>query len=497
MDEPHAKTMTDEHIATASNRSDADASTRELVERLRRENSELRRELGSLRVRSSTRLGARVRTSVTVLLIALTSISLVGAVVGLWFSRTIWDTDRYVSLVAPIADDPAVTSAISERVTSDVFEALDLRGRVEEALEAIPRLPPSAAFLAGPITAGAEDIVRRQVEAFVSSDAFRTLWIELNRALHGKVIALLEGDYSTLPSVSITEGEVQLNLISVSARVLREIVDAGIEGLGLNLTVPEIPADLDASAAIDRLSTAVGVTLPEDFGQLTIMTEEELTGYQQTAATLKRVGWVLALVTAILGGLTLLVARDRRRTVMWLAAVGIAALFIGGVFIRRIGDGIAEAIDSTGARAAARDVFSEIGSSLRGTGLLVGAALLGVMALAYIAGRPQWVASLATRVRQPASAPNGRASLDGWVSRHADALRIATGLVALVILFITGIDWLPVIIVGALVSVIMWQIAAAGRRAFVADPIVVVPDASEEPDARPQQPPAKELLGDA
>ena len=56
------------------------------------------------------------------------------------------NTDSYVSTVAPLAKDPAVTAELARIATDQVFTALDPQPTIAAAL------PPKAAFLAGPIT---------------------------------------------------------------------------------------------------------------------------------------------------------------------------------------------------------------------------------------------------------------------------------------------------------------------------------------------------------
>jgi hypothetical protein len=440
------------------------------VERLRAENLQLRKELGSLRDAPGAPPGrSRIRAVGAAVLGALMALSLVAATVGIWVDRTIWNTDRYLELVAPIADDRAVTDPLAARLTADVFEALDLQARVEEALASIPRLPASAAFLAGPISSGAENAIRGQVETFLASEVFHDIWVELNRRLHTKIVALLEGNYDELPNVSVEGGVVQLNLVSVLAQVLRQVVTTGVNGLGLDVTVPEIPSSLDASAAIERLGSALGVSLPEDFGQVTIMTEAQLTDYQEAARTLDRLGGALALLAVVLLGLTLLVARDRRRALIWLGVGSVAALFLGGIFIRRMEARIVDSIEGPAAQAAARDVFAQVSESLREAGIVVGVVALLIALGAYLAGRPPWLTKAVAAVRRATAEREGGSDLQVWVARHSDATRIGGIVLAVLILFVTGIDWLPVAIVGALLALVLWQIAVAERRTAVVD----------------------------
>jgi hypothetical protein len=451
------------------------------VTQLRAENERLREQLRTLATEPPQpgRRLHRTRAVASGVLVLLTSLALVAATLGIWIDRTVWNTERYVSIVEPIADDPAVTQALAARLTTDVFVALDVRGRIEDALASIPNLPPSATFLAGPITASAEDVIRGQVETFLASQTFHDLWIQLNRTLHTKIVALLNGNYDQLPNVAIEGGQVRLNLVSAVADVIRLVLQRGLQGLDLHVTIPEIPADLDARAAVDRLAAAVGVSLPSDFGQLTIMSEDQLTAYQQAARTVDRLGGALALVLVILLGLTLLIANDRRRALIWLGTGGAAALLLGGAFIRRIEARIVDAIHAPGAQAAARDVFAQVSAGLRHAGSLVGVAALLVALIAYLVGRPRWLVVAMAAVRRATAPRDGGSELDVWIAAHANAVRIGSVVVTVVVLFATGIDWVPVAVIGGLLALAMWRVSASQRR--VATDVVRLPGSPTSP----------------
>ena len=53
-----------------------------------------------------------------------------------WSNATLLDTDEYVAMVAPLAEDPAVQDEISRRITDAVFEALDVEERTATTLAA-------------------------------------------------------------------------------------------------------------------------------------------------------------------------------------------------------------------------------------------------------------------------------------------------------------------------------------------------------------------------
>jgi hypothetical protein len=438
------------------------------AERLAAENAKLKAELEAARESSVPAGGSgrrRIRKIVTGILVVLTSLSIVATTAGVWMNRTIWNTDRYVALVAPLAKDPAVTEALAVRLTGEAFQALNVQERVQEALASIPRLPASAdGIIAGPLTASAQNLVESQVKDFLASETFANLWIQLNERLHEKIVALLNGDYQQLPNVQINGGEVRLNLVSVVALVLQQVAQSGADALGLNVTVPSIPPDLDASAAIAQLGSSLGVSLPADFGQITIATHDQLIGYQQTAQNLKKLAGALFLLSCLLLVATLIVAPDRRRTVIWLGLGAAVALFLGGVFVRRVESRIVDGIAAPGARAAAKDIFTQVSAGLRHAGLLVLTVAALAALIAYVAGRPPWVLSLIAWTRR-VTAPRPQGSeLEVWVAAHADPVRIAGGIVALIALFLTGIDWIPVAIVGALLALLLWGVAVSERR---------------------------------
>ena len=435
------------------------------VDQLSDENEALRAEVASLKSSRSRAGRLRLRGIVTGVFVVLTSISIVATTAGVWMNRTIWNTERFVQLVAPLSDNRAVTDGLAVRLTTDVFAALDVQSRVQEALEAIPQLPDGAeALLAGPLTASAESLVQDKVKAFLASPAFDELWLQLNTRVHEKVVALLDGDLDQLPNLEVADGQVRLNMLSVLAEVLQQVAQGGAESLGLDVTVPDIPPDLATPEALSSLGSALGITLPADFGQVTIMSEAQLSDYQSAARNLRRLSGALFLLSCILFVLTIAVSPVRRRTLIWLG-VGVAVgLFLGGVLIRRLQARVLDAIIDPSGDAAARQVFEEVASGLRRVGIAVLIVAALVALAAYLAGRPPWVQRSVARGRTLTAARPEGSELEVWLAAHADATRIGGAVVGAAILFVTGIDWVPVGIVVALYGGLLWAVAVAQRR---------------------------------
>jgi hypothetical protein len=78
---------------------------------------------------------------------------------------------------------------------------------------------------------------------------------------------------------------------------------------------------------VTKLSKALGVTLPSDFGQITLVKSSDLAAVQQGVKAFDRLTLVLPLITILLIALSLWLSVNRRRTVLQLA-VGVCLLMI-------------------------------------------------------------------------------------------------------------------------------------------------------------------------
>jgi len=237
-----------------------------------------------------------------------------------------------------------------------------------------------------------------------------------------------------------------------------------MNALGVDVTIPAIPTDIDPPAAIQQLGSALGVSLPENFGQVTIMSADQLSGYQDALRTSKRLIAAAFVLSLLLIALTIFVANDRRRAVLWLGCGIVVALFLGAVLLRRVRDNVIASVSAPGAKAAARDVFVEVATSLRRAGLTVFLIALFAAVVAYLAGRPPWFTKLLQAAGTSREEAPGATELDTWVASHADLVRIAGIVLGLIVIFFTGIDWLPVAIVALLVGLTFWVVSGAERR---------------------------------
>ena len=161
--------------------------------------------------------GTRLRRWMVLLLVVLASVGVLGSAVSLWTHSLLFNTDRWVATVGPVAKDPQVTHDLSVYLTDKAVEATDLETRVTDAL------PPNAQFLAPTITDAATR-VRAEAHGGTAQPAgdVRPL-AQAQRFAHEHLVAVLEGD-STY--IQLNGDQVQLNLVPLVAKAMELIQEA-------------------------------------------------------------------------------------------------------------------------------------------------------------------------------------------------------------------------------------------------------------------------------
>ncbi|MGX6511921.1 hypothetical protein [Rhodococcus sp. SJ-2] len=242
----------------------------------RRELEVLRAEVAKLRGESTVAPAETVsrphrhtlRWAGVVILLVLVFLLAISSVVARYARSQILDTDRYVTTVTPLASDPEIQAAITNRVTDEIFAQVDVQGLTEEALTALtedrPRLEPVVGL--APVIAGqAESFVHDTVGSLVASDQFETLWVQTNRAAHDRLAAVLTGD-TQADAISIDDsGTVSLNLAPIIDKAKSLLVDRGfafadqIPEIDKQFVLFQSPELIKAQRAVNALDRASGI----------------------------------------------------------------------------------------------------------------------------------------------------------------------------------------------------------------------------------------------
>jgi hypothetical protein len=433
------------------------------VERLRAERQQLEERVEVLEAKPVKR--RRMRRIATPILVALSIIVFTATVPAAWGARTVLNTDRYVATVAPLADDPAVQASIATKLTDQVFSALNVQGALSDALGA---LGERATLLAGPLTIAVKGFVRDQVEKVVASQAFKTFWVEANRFVHTQVLAILRGGSAT---ITTREGKVLLNLLPLVNLALGSIEAVASDLVGRDVTLPEISQSEVPSTSIAKLEQALGIDLPDDYGQIVVYDSQDLATLQQLLSTFERLLVLLLLLIPILVAASLLVSTRRRRTLIQLT-VGAA---IGLVLVRRIAimsrDSLYDRVD-TQRFPSVRVLTDELMSSLfRYTAILLAIVLLTAL-VALITGPYPWAVTVRGWARD--GARGVAAALSGerlpdtgrvrWIRDHRDGLMLGGAILALALLLLFDLSLWGFVIAGVVIALYEIALARLGHQ---------------------------------
>ncbi len=417
--------------------------------RLRAEVSALHAQLDTRRRRGS--IVAGVRRVTAAVLIALTAFALVASVVGVWAATTVLNTDRWVSTVAPLPQNPQVAAAVADYATTEVFQAINVEQRLREVL------PPQAAFVAVPVAGQLRDTVREKVTQVLQSDRFQTLWVELNRRAHQRALAIINGESDI---VVAGQDRVEIDLLPLINQVLRELSTELPTLFGKQITLPDLSSGEIPDNLRTRVQDELGVTLPENFAQFTVYDSGQLRAVQQAVATAKRDLVAFVVGTFVLLGVALLISTGRRRTLLqlglWLVVASVAVTAVLRQVRSQLLLEVPAGVYRDGVAAALTTVFSLLRT--RGVQLIWIGALLAVAMYLIGPGRgPTWLRRhLASWSRAAgrglrAGAHGVAAHGPGWSAAHLDAMRVAGVVVAAVLALVLS-SWTSLLVIALVLA---------------------------------------------
>jgi len=394
----------------------------------------------------------RVRAVLAAVLVVLFAILLPVTILATWAHRTVANTDAYVATMAPIAANPAVQAAISAEITNEIYAALNPQQAIAGAL------PPKAAKLAGPLSAGVKGYLQDAVTKIVASPRFQQLWTAANRFADAQLISALEGHSKALQT---TNGQVVLNLVPLVNEALKS-VQAQASGLfGKPVTLPDITTSTIPAADCQKIAAAIGHPLPPDCGQIPLFPAKDLTGAQHAYRAFNGIVLLMLILTPLVFIAALWASTRRRRTLLQLTIGGMLGLILSRRALYWLQSDL-----TAHAKPANRAALAAItGQVLHGffdvtlwfliAGLIVLAAALLAGPYGWAAAARSWLRRAARSAGQLASALTGHAS-DGttvaWVRRHLDLFRIGGAVLAALALLVFSVNWVGVLVIAVLLA---------------------------------------------
>jgi hypothetical protein len=294
-----------------------------------------------------TQTPSRKRKIAVWVLIVLAALIALASSLTVWVKEQVLDTDEWVDASAEMLKDDNIRSALSIALTDALFEGRNVAGSLEE------RLPDALDPLAAPIAGFIETRAPVAADQLLSSPRVLTLWEEINRRVHTRLVALLEN-----------EGE------AVTVEDNGDVV-------------------LDLQPLVERLAERLGieVQLAPDTARYTIMRSDQLAAAQDAVHVVNVLTVFLGLVVLALLAAAVYLARGFRREA--LRGVGASLLLVGVILliVRRVaGNAIVEALTTDQTEPAggavwliATDLLQNVAIALVAYGVLtlVGAWLAG------------------------------------------------------------------------------------------------------------------------
>lgn len=385
--------------------------------RERGELEELRRRVAALEVVGPPRHHPFRSLGAALLILVAALLSLL-SVVAVWANSIVQDTDRYVATIGPLASNPDVQTAVTNRVTSAVLERVDVDALVQQLTDAASEqgVPPRAADLLknldGPIESGLKQLVSNTVERVVTSSAFQTAWVEANRRAHAALDEALTGE----GAVKLEDNQVVIDVGPIVARVKDRLVDAGLTPAA---KIPDVHTDfvVFASEEIGEIKTYVRVL--------------QLLG-----------GWlpVIALLVAAAG---VYVAFNRRHALIGAALAVFVAMLVLGIALTVARDVYLDRLPPGTSQAAAGAVYDALIKFLRAGVRALAAVALFTAVGAFLAGPSRIAVLTRTGCRRSIGALRDVATSAGFrtgavgrfVHRFKHWIGVAILLIAAIVLF--------------------------------------------------------------
>jgi hypothetical protein len=273
------------------------------------------------------------------------------AIFATWAKRQVLDTNNWTNTSAKLLADDKIQATLGSYLASELFSNVNVTSRLQGAL------PPQFKGLAGPASAGLQQLADQRAPTFLARPRVQDAWVQANRAAHKQLLAVLDNKGNT--AVSTANGEVVIDT--------RQMLQQLANGIGIGAEVP---------------------ALPPKVGELVVLRSNQLKTAQDVTTGIRGLSIGFTILSLGLFALAIWLAQGWRRvalrTVGWsFVGLGILTLVLRRAAGNQVVDGLVQA---ESVKPAAHDAFL-IGSSLL-RDIAVAMVLYGVVivAAAWLAG---------------------------------------------------------------------------------------------------------------
>ena len=293
---------------------------------------------------------SRLRGTTSIVLLFMAALLAVTANGAWWATRTIFDTDQFVSTTESTMRQPEVQLALSNRIADAIITRGDMQARISA------RLPSGLEPLAGPLTEAERTALQQSSLRLLQGPRFQALVDTALRSMHSHIVAILED-----------------NGTAIHAQGTSIVLDLGS-------VLQNVEQDLSSNGQGALLSQ---INLPPDAGQIVLV--QDAGGFRAASFLAQhRQAIVIGLFAAAVAtaALAIVVGNDRRVAVR---RAGIALSIAGAFTIIALAIARYPIVSFANDETAAREAFNQFTLVLRwqSVGMLViGLLIAGIAVLA-------------------------------------------------------------------------------------------------------------------
>jgi hypothetical protein len=409
----------------------------------RAELERLRAEVAELHKRPPAQQRPRIgwRGPVASLLIVLGCVLAPMSVLAVWTANQVSDTGRYVANMAPLASNPAIQGALTDKISTEITSHIPVSSLTNQAAGALSshgltRVAGLLKSFTPSITSALTGYIHSQVHKLVTSPAFAQLWDRLNTVVHAHLVKALSGQGGS--AISVSNGQVTLSL-GPFIDVAKQRISA--RGLTIVNKLPTINPTFELFSAKYLVKAQTGYRLINDLKV------------------------VLPILTLLFLAVGVYIARSHRRALIG-AGLGLAAamlvlaaglLIFRGIYLNSVPNSklpadAAAALYDTLVRfiKAGLRTLLVVGLVAAGAAFITGPSVTAVRTRAAFSNGFAWVRGSGDRVGL-STGPVGR-----WTYAYRKALRIGATTVAVLVFVFWGrptaavVIWIVVVLLIAL-----------------------------------------------
>ena len=229
------------------------------------------------------------------------------ALLATWTKRQVFNTDQWVETSSALLANDEIRTQLANDLTTQVFSSGVVQAEVAKAL------PPKAAVLAGPASAGLSQLFNKAVDKLLQTSAVQNLWEEANRKASETFIAIANDEpiaTGVLGKAQSAAGGTSLDLSSIKSTIT--------EKLGIQLPDSGLGSGEAAQAAVQAGNGQAA---------LEVIAPDQISTVRDIANLIQKGSVVLLLLTFLLYVIAIAItAGARMRTV---TSVGISLILVG------------------------------------------------------------------------------------------------------------------------------------------------------------------------